>query len=97
MKTFLALSILFCVIALPVRAELTPQELDNIHAIVKEKTKLLNINTGTLKTDAVQLDSRLTNLEKQVLYTTNVTYGLIFLIMVAIGIHVWMRREAATN
>ena len=60
---------------MPVLAELTPQELDNLRAIVKEKIKPLNIDIGTLKTDIVQLDGRLTDVEKQSLYATNVTYG----------------------
>lgn len=93
MKQTLFLSILFWTIAMPVLAELTPQELDNIHAIVKEKIKPLNIDIGTLKTDIVQLDGRLTDVEKQNLYAINVTYGLIFLIMVAIGIRAWMQKR----
>ena len=63
----------------------------------KEKIKPPNIDIGTLKTDVVQLDGSLTAVEKQILYTTNVTYGLILLIMVAIGIRAWMRRDAATK
>lgn len=97
MKQILLLSILFCAIAMPVLAELTPQELDSIHAIVKEKIKPLNIDIGTLKTDVVRLDSPLNSVEKQISYTTNVTYGLILLILVAIGIRARMRREAATH
>ena len=97
MKQILLLSILFCTIAMPVLAELMPQELDNIHTIIKEKIKPLNIDMGTLKTDVVQLDGRLINSEKQDLYATNVTYGLILLIMVAIGIRAWMRKETATH
>ena len=65
MQQILLLSILFCTIAMPVLAELTPQELDNIHAIIKEKIKPLNADTGTRKTDIVQLDGHLTDVEKQ--------------------------------
>ncbi len=97
MKHILFFSILLCAIAMPVLAELTPQELDNLRAIVKEKIKPLNIDIGTLKTDIVQLDGRLTDVEKQSLYATNVTYGLIFLIIVAIGIRAWTRKGTATH
>ena len=39
MKTILVLSILFCVIALPVLGELTDADLDKIRLIVKEEVK----------------------------------------------------------
>lgn len=39
MRTILSLPILFCVIALPALAELTPQDLDKIRLIVKDEVK----------------------------------------------------------
>jgi len=39
MKTILSFSILFCAIAIPVSAELTPQNLDKIRLIVNEEIK----------------------------------------------------------
>ena len=100
MKTILALSILFWAIALPALAELTDADLNKIRLIVNEEvTKEL----APIKADIAQLDDRLRNVEiavgsltgridgveKQVSHTTNVTYGLIALIVVAIGIPAW--------
>ena len=39
MRTILSLPILFCAIALPAFAELTPQDLDKIRLIVKDEAK----------------------------------------------------------
>lgn len=100
MKAILALSILFCALALPVLAELTPEDLDKIRLIVNEEvTKEL----APIKGDIAELDTRLRNLEiavgsltgringveKQISHARNVTYGLIALIVVAIGIPAW--------
>ena len=118
MKTVIFFSILFCTIALPALADLTPQDLDKIRLIVNEEvTKEL----APIKADIAQLDARLRNVEiavaslagridgldarlrnveiaigsftgridgveKQVLHSTNVTYGLIALIVAAIAI-----------
>ena len=104
MKTILALSILFSTIALPALGELTDADLDKIRLIVKDEvTKELTkelapikadiasikADIGTLKEDVARLDGRLTGVEKQVSHATNVTYGLIALIVVAIGIPAW--------
>ena len=97
MKIFLALLILFCTLTVPVLAELTPGDLDKIRLIVKEeiKTELAPIKSDidTLKTDVARLDGRMTGVEKQVAHATNVTYGLIALIVVAIGIPAWRGRR----
>ena len=104
MKTMLVLSILFSAIALPALGELTDADLDKIRLIVKDEvTKELTkelapikadiasikADIGTLKEDVARLDGRLTGVEKQVSHATNVTYGLIALIVVAIGIPAW--------
>ena len=104
MKTILALSILFSAIALPALGELTDADLDKIRLIVKDEvTKELTkelapikadiasikADIGTLKEDVARLDGRLTGVEKQVSHATNVTYGLMALIVVAIGIPAW--------
>ena len=100
MKTILVLSILFSVVALPALGELTDADLSKIRLIVNEEiTKEL----APIKADIAQLDDRLRNVEiaigsltgridgveKQVSHATNVTYGLIALIVVAIGIPAW--------
>ena len=93
MKTTLVLLILFSAIAMPALAELTDADLNKIRLIVKEeiKTELAPIKSdiGTLKENVARLDGRMTGVEKQGSHATNVTYGLIALIVVAIGIPAW--------
>ncbi len=104
MKTILVLSILFSLIALPALGELSDADLNKIRLIVKEevadelapiKTEITNISTdiGTLKEGVARLDGRLIGIEKQGAHATNVTYGLIALIVVAIGIPAWYGRR----
>ena len=84
-------------ISFPALAELVDADLNKTHLIVNEEgTKELT----PIKADIVQLDTRLQNVEiavgsltsridsveKQILHAPNVTYGLIVLIVVAIGI-----------
>ena len=89
MKTILLYLILFSAIAMPAIGELTDADLDKIRLIVQEEIKPLKTDIDTLKTDVARLDGRLTGVEKQVAHATNVTYGLIALIVVAIGIPAW--------
>lgn len=89
MKTVLLCSIVFCAIVMPALGELTDADLDKIRLIVKDEIKPLKDEIGTLKTDVARLDGRLTGVEKQIAHATNVTYGLIALIVVAIGIPAW--------
>ena len=104
MKTILVLSILFSVIALPALGELSDADFNRIRLIVKEevtdqlgpiKTEITEIqkDISTLKADFARLDGRLSGIEKQVAHATNVTYGLIALIVVAIGIPAWYGRR----
>ena len=72
MKNVLLFSALFCVIALPVLAELTPQDLDKIRLIVNEATT-------PIKTDVAWLRGKIDNLDKQISW-------LMVLIVVAVGI-----------
>ncbi len=100
MKTIFTLLILFSATVLPTFAELSDADLDKIRLIVTEEvTKELD----PIKVSIVQIDTRLQNVEiaigaltgridgveKQVSHATNVTYGLIALIVVAIGIPAW--------
>ena len=100
MKTIFVLCIVLCTIALPTFAELTDADLNRIRLIVKEEIKAeiapikseitsIKADIGTLKEDIAWLDGRLTGFEKQVAHATNLTYGLIALIVVAIGISAW--------
>ena len=104
MKTIFVFSILFSVIALPALGELSDADLNKIRLIVKKevadqlapiKTGITSIKTdvGTLKEGVARLDGRLSGIEKQVAHATNVTYGLIALIVVAIGIPAWYGRR----
>ena len=64
MKTILALSILFCALALPTVAELTDADLDKIRLIVNEEVaKELTKEFAPLKAEVAQLDDRFRNVE----------------------------------
>ena len=103
MKTILALSILFSAITLPALGDLTDADLNKIRLIVKEEIAPIKADVETLKVDVARLEGRITGLdgrmnglegrlngiEKQISHATNVTYGLIALIVVAIGIPAW--------
>ena len=100
MKTILYFAILLCAIATPAFAELTDADLDKIRLIVKEEIeeeiKPLKDDIEQLKVDVARLDGRITGIEgritgieKQISHATNVTYGLMALIVVAIGIPAW--------
>ena len=100
MENLIFCTILFCAIALPALGELTDTDLDKIRLIVndsekrlkqeiKEELKPIKADIGTLKENVARLDGRLTGVEKQISHATNVTYGLIALIVVAIGIPAW--------
>lgn len=104
MKTLLVFLILLCAITMPALAELTDADLNKIRLIVKEEIKeeikpikteiaAIKADIGTLKEDVARLDGRMTSVEKQVSHATNVTYGLIALIVVAIGIPAWRGKK----
>ena len=109
MKSIFLFSILlFWAIALPAPGELTDADLDKIRLIVNEEvTKELTKELAPIKANIAQLDTRLRNVEiavgsltgridgveKQISHATNVTYGLIALIVVAIGIPAWRGRN----
>ena len=91
-------------ISFPALAELMDADLNKTHLIVNEEgTKELT----PIKADIAQLDTqlrnveiavgsltgRIDNVEKQILHATNVTYGLIVLIVVAIGIRAWQDKK----
>lgn len=68
----------------PIKSEITE---------IKEDIDALNTDISTLKEGVARLDGRLSGIEKQVAHATNVTYGLIALIVVAIGIPAWYGRR----
>ena len=84
MKTILALSILFCAIALPALGELKDADLDKIRLIVKEEVKSEISEAEKRITNHVDL--KISSVEKQITLLTNFVYGLIALIVLAVGI-----------
>ena len=87
MKTIIALSILFSLIALPALGELTVQDLDKIRSIVKESEDRLNEEiANSEKRTKEYIDVKISSVEKQITLLTNFVYALIALIVVAIGI-----------
>ena len=93
MRLFLLLSIIFCVIALPTFGELTPQDLDKIRLIIHEENKPIKAEITSLKTEIASVKNdvswirgKLEGIEKQLLLSTNFIYGLIALIVAAVGI-----------
>ena len=84
MKHVLFFSILFCVIALPTRAELTDADLDKIRLIVKEEVKAEVTSSEArikqyvdLKIESV--NGRIDGIEKQITW-------LMVIIVVAVGV-----------
>lgn len=53
----------------------------------------LKSGIGTLKEGVARLDGRMDGVEKQVAHATNLTYGLIALIVAAIGILAWLGKR----
>lgn len=93
MKCMLTLLILFCTVTVPSLAELTDTDLDKIRLIVKEEVnkELAPIDTRLRNVEiaVVTLTGRMDGVEKQITHATNVTYGLIALIVVALGSTTW--------
>ena len=101
MKSIFCFSICLCTITLPALAQLTPQDLKEIRAIVKEEIETvidkeltpikadivsMKADVVSLKEDFARLDGRLTGVEKQIAMVANLVYALIALIVVAVGI-----------
>ena len=66
MKTILALSILFSVIALPALGELADADLNQIRLILQEEIKPIKADIVTLKTDVAVVKSEVVNLKETV-------------------------------
>lgn len=64
----------------PIKAEI---------ASIKADVEALKVDVARLDGRMNGLDGRLNGIEKQISHATNVTYGLIALIVVAIGIPAW--------
>ena len=108
MKTILALSILFCAIAMPALGELTDADLNKIRLIVKEEIEPIEADIVTLKTDTAWIrgklegvDEQFAGVNNQITHARNLTYGLIALIVAAVGIPqivmAWRSRKDSTQ
>ena len=93
MKKVLLFLILFCAIAPPGFAELTDADLDKIRLIVNEELKPVETDVVLLKTDTAWIRGKLENVDEQfegvnnqITHSRNLTYGLIALIVAAVGI-----------
>ena len=93
MKKLLALSILFCAIAMPALAELTDADLDKIRLLVNEELKPVKADIETLKTEVAYVRGKLDILDKYVI-------ALIALIVIAVGapqiVMAWRSRRDRT-
>ena len=74
-----------------IKTELAPIK-EDIRKL-NEDIRKLNEDISKLNEDVARLDGRMNGIEKQVTHATNVTYGLIALIVVAIGIPAWYGRR----
>ena len=79
MKNVVLLSILFCTIASPTLADLTPENLRQIRLIIIEENKPIKTGIGSIKENVATLNGRVGGLEKQMIF-------LMAIIVVAVGI-----------
>jgi hypothetical protein len=86
MKTTLFISILFYAIALPVFGELTETDLNKIRLVIEEELKPIKADIVTLQTDVAWVRGKLDGIDKQITHGTNITYGLMALIVAAVVI-----------
>ena len=119
MKILIFISIFFCIIVMPARAELTSEDLNKIRLIVKEEIEkelsifetrikeYVDIRFENVDTQFKSIDKQFESVDKrfesvdtqfegvaerfesvdnQIMHVTYVTYGLIALIVAAIGI-----------
>jgi len=93
MKTVLLFSILFCAIAVSGFTELTDADLNEIRLIVNEQIKPIKADIVLLKTDTAWIRGKLESVDEQfegvnnqITHSRRITYGLIALIVVAVGI-----------
>ena len=108
MKTILLFSIMLCAIATPALAELTDADLNKIRWIVNEGIKPIEADIVLLKTDTAwirgkleSVDEQFNGVNNQITHSRNLTYGLIALIVAAVGIPqvvmAWRSRKDSTQ
>ena len=100
MKTILVACISCALLTVPAQSELTQADLDKIRLLIHEEHKAIKAEIATVKAEIATVKNevswirgRLEGMEKhfdrveqQITHTTNLTYGLIVLIVAAVGI-----------
>ena len=95
MKILILISMLFCAIVFRARAELTPEDLNKIRLILNDSEKRVKEEIKTeVKAEIANfeknikeyVDIKFESIDKQITHVTYITYGLIALIVAAIGI-----------
>ena len=100
MKTLIFFAILCCIIPLPTFAELTPEDLDKIRLIIKEEVDPIKKDVAIMQGQLQGIDKRFEDVNKRfddinrrfddvnkrIDHSNNLTYALIALIVVAVGI-----------
>ena len=93
MKTILGACMLCVLITSPALSELTQEDLDKIRLLIHEENKAIKADIANLKTEVSWIrgklegiDERFNSVEQQITHTTNLSYGLIVLIVAAVGI-----------
>ena len=100
MKTLFSLTILLCVIALPVSAQLKEDDLNKIRLIVKEEIDPVKKDVAVIQGQLQGIDKRFDGIDKRfddvnkrIDHANNLTYALIALIIFAIGLPAWQNRR----
>lgn len=98
MKTLFFLTILLCLSALPVSAQLKDADVNKIKLIVNEAVdKKISESEKRMKEyidirfNAVE--KRFDSIDKRISQSNNITYGFIALIIFAIGLPAWQNRK----
>ena len=108
MKYIVGIAILFSIIVLPVHSDLSPTDLEKIREIVTEVVNESEKRTKeyvNLKFDSVEktvnarfdtVDQRFDSVDKRMTHQANITYGLMALVAVAIGVPAWRNQKDRT-
>ncbi|RKU30425.1 hypothetical protein C6497_04370 [Candidatus Poribacteria bacterium] len=87
MKYITISAILFSIIVLSAYSELTPTDLEKIREIVKEA-----VNESEKRTKEY-VNVRFDSVDKRLTHQANITYGLMALVAVAIGVPAWRSQK----
>lgn len=108
MKYIIGMAILLSIIVLPVHSDLSPTDLEKIREIVKEavtesekRTKeYVNLRIDSFEKTVNErfnsVDTRFDSIDKRITHQANITYGLMALVAVAIGVPAWRSQKDRT-